>query len=560
MNYLKFKLIKKCFQDASRFDDPDVDFLIEEDGWNDYAYHVMYHLHATTRLTKNVTRYLGPIRIMKEGQQPEEIYLLRGKLQHDIFENLPENFVSLTMSLDLFGSLNHLLSPEQRESFIHQMHLILDTDSQYYEKVKDDECFTSALLRDSSMDSYALIQGKEFLGVTTTNYDLRQQEIKVKFINTDEEIPLKFSFIQDDDDSIPNGIIAFIGKNGSGKSSAIYNLAKMIYASPDQRYRLNDNIGYILPNDIGFNKLILISYSPFDNFVLPGIGGDDYRLILNGIENHSSRLIFCGIRDIKKELTKLLEEPAPDTYDTLFKTLRLKSTDPKPVKSLAEECSAAMYDIKSKADILDLWNKIKEQSIGIYADIYNVMQKFENADTKERMNEIFLHFSTGYKFFLHSLTHVIAYIENNCMILFDEPENHIHPPMLSFMMTALRFVLRQKKSVMLVTTHSPVILQETFSTNVFIVRNIDESDRISISHPQIETYGANIAEITREVFDLTSDVTRYYNAIDFLYDKLSQENTWNNVNEMLFSFKSYCNNVSPQIISYLINKFSNSDK
>ena len=64
---LKFRLIGKCYQDATNIDADDADFLIEEDGWNDYSFHVMYHLHATHRLTNNGNAYLGYIKIMKVG-------------------------------------------------------------------------------------------------------------------------------------------------------------------------------------------------------------------------------------------------------------------------------------------------------------------------------------------------------------------------------------------------------------------------------------------------------------------------------------------------------------
>lgn len=164
------------------------------------------------------------------------------------------------------------------------------------------------------------------------------------------------------------------------------------------------------------------------------------------------------------------------------------------------------------------------------------MYDVDSADSEKEIQDIFIHQSTGYKFFLHSLTHIVAYIEDNCMILFDEPENHIHPPMLSFMMTILRTILTRKKSVMLVATHSPVVIQETFSSNVFIVRNNDNMH--NIKHPQIETYGANIAEITREVFDLTTDITQYYNVFDNLYDLWNRENHWENIDDMLTTLKT----------------------
>lgn len=64
---LKFKLIGKYYKDATLINADDADFLIEEDGWNDYSFHVMYHFHATHRLTNNGNAYLGYIKIMKVG-------------------------------------------------------------------------------------------------------------------------------------------------------------------------------------------------------------------------------------------------------------------------------------------------------------------------------------------------------------------------------------------------------------------------------------------------------------------------------------------------------------
>ena len=137
------------------------------------------------------------------------------------------------------------------------------------------------------------------------------------------------------------------------------------------------------------------------------------------------------------------------------------------------------------------------------------------------------------------------------MILFDEPENHIHPPMLSFMMASLRMVLKKYQSVMLVATHSPVILQEIFSNNVFMVRR--NGEETEISHPRIETYGASISEITAEVFDLTTDVTNYYEAYEALYKEWSSSENWESLDEMVESFKNHLDGkISSQLLAYLV--------
>lgn len=48
---LKFKLIDKCWQEATGVSSDDADFFLEKNEWDDYGYHTMYHLHATNKLT-----------------------------------------------------------------------------------------------------------------------------------------------------------------------------------------------------------------------------------------------------------------------------------------------------------------------------------------------------------------------------------------------------------------------------------------------------------------------------------------------------------------------------
>ena len=547
---LKFKLIDKCWQNAVNLSDDGADFFLEKNEWNDFGYHTMYHLHATDKLTSEGNVYLGYIRIMKHGQEKHDIYLLNKKQgKQIIFSELPEDFVSLTTSIDVFKGLNKYLSQKDRLLFIEQMHLILNEESKYYKLVYEDDCFETSLLRDTTMNNYSLKKGTSLLMDKTTYYNLQLQTIKINFANMDESTDLNFSCLPKfQSNNIPNGVITFIGKNGSGKSTSIYNLAKLLYAYPDQRFRLKEKIGVIKPNDIGINKLFLLSYSPFDNFVLPGIGGEDYRVILEGLKNNDGRFVFCGIRDVKKEFESILENPQKDTYEKLFEDIRLDATSLKPINVLADEFVQAMSTLEYNTERNKIWDKIEKMSRGKFPEIQELMDELFILDNEER-KEQFLRLSTGYKYFFHSLAHIIAYIEEDSIVLFDEPENHIHPPMLSFMISSLRNILSKYQSVMLIATHSPVIVQETFSKNVFVVRRFE--DKTVMSHPQIETYGANISEITSEVFDLTTDITKYYEAFESLYDKLDGEENWQSLDDMVNSIEKHLDGVvSSQMLSF----------
>ena len=72
---IEFKIIEKCFQNASQKSGDDADFYLEESDWSDYFYYVSYCLHATKRLTDSDNLFLGYVRIMKVGQQKIEKYL-----------------------------------------------------------------------------------------------------------------------------------------------------------------------------------------------------------------------------------------------------------------------------------------------------------------------------------------------------------------------------------------------------------------------------------------------------------------------------------------------------
>lgn len=552
---LKFKLIDKCWQNAVNLSDDGADFFLEKNEWDDFGYHTMYHLHATDKLTSEGNVYLGYIRIMKHGQEKHDIYLLNKKQGKQInFSELPEDFVSLTTSIDVFKGLNKYLSQKDRLLFIEQMHLILNEESKYYKLVHEDDCFETSLLRDTTMNNYSLKKGTSLLMDKTTYYNLQLQAIKINFANVDESTDLNFSCLPKfQSNNIPNGVITFIGKNGSGKSTSIYNLAKLLYAYPDQRFRLKEKIGAIKPNDIGINKLFLLSYSPFDNFVLPGIGGEDYRVILEGLKNNDGRFVFCGIRDVKKEFESILENPQKDTYEKLFEDIRLDATSLKPINVLADEFVQAMSTLEYNTERNKIWDNIEKMSRGKFPEIQELMDELFILDNEER-KEQFLRLSTGYKYFFHSLAHIIAYIEEDSIVLFDEPENHIHPPMLSFMISSLRNILSKYQSVMLIATHSPVIVQETFSKNVFVVRRFE--DKTVMSHPQIETYGANISEITSEVFDLTTDITKYYEAFESLYNKLDGEENWQSLDDMVNSIEKHLDGVvSSQMLSFLMNLY-----
>ena len=556
---ISFRIINKCWQKADNHNDTDVAFLLEENDWDDYGYQTTYHLHASKLLTGGKPEYLGSLRIMRKGQSTLEAYLLYRLFNNKAFPELPDDFVSLSMDVDLFMGINRYLdNKDDRWSLVKALHLILGANSEYYDvSLYSDDCFTKSLLRDGmGLDNFALKKGYALINSSECYYDLRKESVQVKFEHVSNSIDLHFSSVESDDDPLlPNGVVVFIGKNGSGKSTAIYRLAKLMYTDPTQRFRMKDSVGELMPNNIGVSKMFLISYSPFDNFILPTSYSKDYIRLLKEGEDVNSRFVFCGIRDIKKEDNEI--EIDGNTDEERIKQIladRKNKTCLKDISVLADEFSIAIsYIITDAGRKYMRWESFLDHCRINQPSLYEDIKEISNGTPKDVMRDKFMTLSTGHKFLMHTYARLLAYMDDNCLLLFDEPENHLHPPLLSFMMSEIRILLAETYSVMFIATHSPVILQETFARNVFVVRKNGNST--SITQPQIETYGANISSITSEVFDLTSEVTKYHDAIKHLYKKWGMEYQ-DSVEKMLESFElNLGHGLSDQIESYLINLY-----
>lgn len=108
--------------------------------------------------------------------------------------------------------------------------------------------------------------------------------------------------------------------------------------------------------------------------------------------------------------------------------------------------------------------------------------------------------SSGHAVILLVMTKLVATVEEKTLILLDEPESHLHPPLLSAFIRALSNLLYDRNGVAIVATHSPVVLQEIPKSCVSKIQRVGLVT--NIKRPDIETFGENVGVLTREVFGL----------------------------------------------------------
>ena len=103
-------------------------------------------------------------------------------------------------------------------------------------------------------------------------------------------------------------------------------------------------------------------------------------------------------------------------------------------------------------------------------------------------------------------------IEEKTLVLLDEPESHLHPPLLSSFMRALSDLLIKKNAVAIIATHSPVVLQEVPKSCVWRLSRFGleaKAERFDI-----ETFGETIGTLTKEIFGLEVNKSGFYAMLD----------------------------------------------
>jgi predicted ATP-binding protein involved in virulence len=86
------------------------------------------------------------------------------------------------------------------------------------------------------------------------------------------------------------------------------------------------------------------------------------------------------------------------------------------------------------------------------------------------------------------------------LVLIDEPEAHLHPPLLSSFMRSLSDLLIDTNAISIIATHSPVVLQEVPRSCVWKLHRSGTEARVE--RLEIESFGENAGVLTQEVFGL----------------------------------------------------------
>jgi len=277
---------------------------------------------------------------------------------------------------------------------------------------------------------------------------------------------------------IPSRIMSIVGGNGSGKTQYLAKLALAISGEKKQ--------GEFTPSRPLFNKVIAVSYSAFDKFDRP-------------VKKRSFSYKYCGIKDSSGFLNaKKLENNYKSSCDRIEKKKR-------------EIVWHSVLNNIINNDVLD----------NIYEELFEKRNFSKVAHNTDGL------LSSGQSVLMYVVTEILANIREDSLVLFDEPEMHLHPNAISKLVTMLNQILERFDSYAVLATHSPIILQEMPSKNVLVFER--DGDIATVGSLSIESFGENITTITKHAFETVNTEPNY----KVVLKNLSQTKTFDEVS-MLF--------------------------
>ena len=444
-------------------------FLVK-DNWNDHGFYTTFSLVIFDDKVNH--HKIGYVQIGFKGQRENE------RTSSRIEEGataLPDEFFSLGGSEDYYEKMSKI--PEViRKSVLHALNDIVSNPNKI-EELKSEAVFEKSLLRSASLttvkEQYARILKGEAI----------RTKFEFKFVRKDMEnrsdITLDFKVYPEFKPK--TNIHVLIGRNGIGKTTILNGMVDSIIGNDreNQNFMTESSFGKDIKIDKEyFSRVASVSFSAFDPFK-PYSQQDD--------PTKGTCYSYIGFKSSIKEGLKKIDE----LHEEFIKALKVC------IHKKEELWLNAIQTLESDGNFSEM--NLKD------------LAKLTGDDLEEEGLVKIRSMSSGHAIVLITLTLLVATVEEKTLVLIDEPESHLHPPLLSAFVRALSNLLTSRNGVAIIATHSPVVLQEVPKSCAW---KISRYGSISTSiRPKIETFGENVGVLTRDVFGLEVENSGFYHLL-----------------------------------------------
>jgi predicted ATPase len=444
---------------------------LRRDGWDDYGFQTLYS--ATLWLGSGRKVELGGVKVLRLGMGDSG-----GRV------NVPGLFTELDLDLCSLGQApsyyEALVAADDQEPGVAVEYLTAMHDVAFFPAIhnrfEDQPGFDISLLREDAARQ-ALEVGQLFWAQRAPTTERGRLAFDYAFPGADR--PFAFHF--GESDKLPTRIFAITGYNGVGKTRLLSSLG-MVASAYDER---RSDPAYIAehgalegdPPDL--STVVCVSYSAFDDFEVPQISQEESADARLGRAYHYiglRRSEAGGVGSALKGIDELREE-------------------------LGEAREKAMNKLR-EGQLAEIFAPLAgEPSFAMSGGLPDFDAPARDWDAAVRR------LSTGHKVVINILVQLCAILERRSLVLLDEPEMHLHPPLVAALLRSIGVALEVNDSFAIVATHSPVVVQEIPGRNVLILRRSEPLSRWEA--PEIETYGEHVGVLTSRIFNLDNSASDF---------------------------------------------------
>lgn len=461
--------------------------------WDDFGYIVKFKVHSVKDADK---KSLGYIRLYVNNYNDTSKYLIESStlITEDIYKiNDTLNIdiaISLGLDLDYYKKIHTLYDKEETETILETL-----CDSGYFYShfptYSEWDGFSSTIMRGTA--SQAIL--KKGFQLALGRYETENQfSITLDKIAETFE-PISFSFDNQRELGKTN-INLLVGKNGVGKTHIIKYFSEVITGIAVNQ----EECPY-------FHKLIIVAYSPFENFYTKNQLFEQLEKKHNSKNKKGAKrkrlnineYAYIGFRDDEgdfdidfpnefsiRSMLKILEYDRENSWfkektrlDTLLEILQL-SIDFDSIAFMSKE-----------GEQIEINNKLKLKEVLSRLDVKKGILFNKNGTT--------LQLSSGQNIYAYMLPAIMAEIEDESLIILDEPELYLHPQLEVGLMNMLKHLLKETSSYAILASHSSIIAREIDRKGVTVLRKTNGNT--ASDKPTIETYGQSLELVSKEIFD-----------------------------------------------------------
>ncbi|WP_217895540.1 AAA family ATPase [Oceanospirillum sanctuarii] len=461
---------------------------LQPNTWDDFGYKTLFTL--TVFDEQGNKQELGNLKIGFIGQYG-------GWTDQQIdeqFDVLPDNFYSLGQDADYYQTLVNSLTGNMAIDILNALGDVVH-DQNRLAVAENEGAFNTSLTRTVNRSTIE----QQFRRILRGEAPLTDYDFFYEKAANDRYSGIEVEFQVNPNTKPSSNIHILIGRNGVGKTTLLNNMVDALV--PDRG--AVEETGYFATRSAWagaaalhenyFAGVVSVSFSAFDPFTPPVDQPD---------ANAGMRYYYVGL---KKRLAQ---------QEQVQWGLKDKGDLCRDFTSSLKLC----FSLTAKRDRwVNAVRKLESDFNFAEMDLCQLTNVYDNdlSDTKvqfsERASALFDRMSSGHAIVLLSVTKLVETVEEKTLVLLDEPESHLHPPLLSAFTRALSDLLVNRNGVAIIATHSPVVLQEVPKSCVSILRRTRLVS--NVDRPESETFAENVGVLTREVFGLEVSKSGFHNLL-----------------------------------------------